>query len=572
MIVEEFFYPFEFFSRNHLTTLLLAGFCAYVGVFVILKRIVFVGIAIAEFSVLGVAASLLAASLVTNGALSEFLDKAGPGPSIGSVVFAFLGILLLTVGAPSTKLSRDGLIGWFYATAAAIALLFVWRSAAGREELEHIVAGSVLFVNPLQLLVLAISYAGVAVVHSLFFKEFLFTSFDREMARTLGLRTGLWDFLLYATIGVVISIGTRIGGVLVVFGFLVIPPIGGLLLADRFGSAVRIAVTQAVIASCAGLYLSYRWAYPTGPMVVAALSALGGVSFLGYRFPILRKAIRWGGAALLVPVAASIAIAVSNFVAGTGFVTQPSHVPEQTPPVEEQDLVEHLVEDLRSPIVEVRRHAVEELARLNDRRAIEGLCYALTDAAPSVRKAAASASASLSAPDAASVVSKMLETGSADERRWIVEGLANARGPHILAEIRKRLSDSDPAVAQAALTSLVDRDDRAAAPEIERMLDTKALPTDVRLQAADALARFGSMRGLSEYLSLLRCPQEPFIRSEAFGRVRPLLDGDSGFDPVREPDQNAEAIRKLESKLAEAKGEIEWDPDRKALRFKPRGS
>ena len=64
----------------------------------------------------------------------------------------------------------------------------------------------------------------------MFYKEFLFVSFDRETARTLGYNVDVWDLLLYLTLGLVIAFAMQFAGVMLVFNFLVLPAVTGLLL------------------------------------------------------------------------------------------------------------------------------------------------------------------------------------------------------------------------------------------------------------------------------------------------------------------------------------------------------
>lgn len=506
MTFGDFFYPFEFFSRNYLASIVLAVGCSYVGVFVILRRIVFVGVALAEFSVLGIAAAFLALTLVGPGLLYDLLHD--HGPTGFALLFAFLGVFLLTFATVGKTLPRDGLIGLYYSAASALALLFVWKSAFGKEELVSIVSGSILFVDDARLAALSLSYLAVALVHALFFKEILFVSFDREMARTLGLRAGLYDFLLYASIGVLISIGVRVGGVLLVFGYLVIPPIGGLLLAERFGAAARISLVQSVTGSCAGLYLAYRFDYPTGPMIVACLAAEAAMSAVAREMRWLRAPLRVAAAVLALPVIASLAVAISNYAAGT-------HVARETPrepgaaPAEGEPLAQHLIEhDLASPAAETRVHAVQHLAQDAD--------------------------------------------------------------PRAAAAVRGAIDDPDPTVQLAAIEAVVARGDAEAVIALETLVSSgrAALARDVGLAAADALERLGSPKALSAWLSLLSAEGEAVIRSDAIERLRRVLGDDAGFDPMKEPAENRDALLRLAAKVDAALPRIEWDPRTKSLRAK----
>jgi len=107
-----------------------------------------------------------------------------------------------------------------------------------------------------------------------FYKEFLFVSFDRETARTLGYRVNVWNLLLYFTLGVVIASAMRFAGVLLVFNFLVLPAVIGLLLANTMGGTIAWAVVSAVVAVAVGFSLSIPLDLPTAPAIIAVQGVL----------------------------------------------------------------------------------------------------------------------------------------------------------------------------------------------------------------------------------------------------------------------------------------------------------
>ena len=117
-------------------------------------------------------------------------------------------------------------------------------------------------------------FGGVGLVHYLFHKEFLFVSFDPEMARTLGVRARGWDLLLYLTLGVTIAIAIRVAGALLVFAFLVIPGIVGLALSSRLRYAFAISAAAAIVPAVSGLYLSFVLDLPSAATIVLAAFVL----------------------------------------------------------------------------------------------------------------------------------------------------------------------------------------------------------------------------------------------------------------------------------------------------------
>ena len=92
----------------------------------------------------------------------------------------------------------------------------------------------------------------------------------------------LWDFLFYASFGVVITLAVSVGGVLVVFAYLVAPAILAVGGADGWPRRLAVAWAASFLASVLGLAASYRWDMPAGPAVVCMLG-LFLVLYAGWR-------------------------------------------------------------------------------------------------------------------------------------------------------------------------------------------------------------------------------------------------------------------------------------------------
>lgn len=110
-------------------------------------------------------------------------------------------------------------------------------------------------------------------VRAAFYTEFLFVSFDRETARTLGFKVDFWNLLLYLTLGLVIAFAMQLAGVVLVFNFLVLPAVTGLLVARGMRGTFLVSNAVALVAALVGFSLSVPFDPPTGP----ATSAVSGV-------------------------------------------------------------------------------------------------------------------------------------------------------------------------------------------------------------------------------------------------------------------------------------------------------
>src|SRR5213078_768908 len=109
-------------------------------------------------------------------------------------------------------------------------------------------------------------YAAIGVFHWLCRRPFFLISTDPDMAYREGWRVRLWDFLFYASFGVVVASSVRIAGVLLVFSYLIVPALAGVMLGGSVGSRLLIGWSFGTLASAA-LDL------PTGATVVCAFGA-----------------------------------------------------------------------------------------------------------------------------------------------------------------------------------------------------------------------------------------------------------------------------------------------------------
>lgn len=248
---------FEIFKEPFMQTALVGGviigsLCAYLGVFVVLKRIVFVGIALSEAAALGVAIGLFV----------------GINPVLSAFILTLLAIFLLGFPLSEKIVSRECMIGFTYALCAALAVILVAKNPLAEAHGLNLVSGNLLYMTWADIQLLCYVSLAVAIIHLIFFKEFIFVSFDRETALATGIKANLSDFMLYLTIGIVISVSMKICGVIFVFASLIVPAMAGLLIAKRIN---RIFISSIFVAICgvlAGLFLSYKLDFPTAPAIV----------------------------------------------------------------------------------------------------------------------------------------------------------------------------------------------------------------------------------------------------------------------------------------------------------------
>jgi zinc/manganese transport system permease protein len=258
-----------------LMCLVLTGIHAYLGFHVIAREVVFVDIALAQIAALGATAAFLF------GFELETWQSYAAG-----LAFTILGALVLALTRSRTRrVSHEAVIGVVYAVSAAGAVLLADRSPHGAEHLRGMLVGSILSVRGREVLMVAVLYAAIGLFHWLCRRPFFLISTDPDAAYREGWRVRIWDFLFYASFGVVVTSSVRIAGVLLVFSYLIVPALAGILLASRIGPRLAVGWAFGTGVSVLAMVASAVLDLPTGATVVCAfglcLLALGG--FLAMR-------------------------------------------------------------------------------------------------------------------------------------------------------------------------------------------------------------------------------------------------------------------------------------------------
>jgi zinc/manganese transport system permease protein len=253
-----------FFQWAALAALVLAGIHAYLGFHIVRRGVLFVDLALAQMAALGVSLAVV---------LGREHDE------VGSYLLA-LGMTLVGAGLFAWLRGRakhaplEAFIGIVFATAQALAFLLLEKTPSGAEHLKETLVGSLFTVAPRQIAIVAALYAVVGLVHVVLRKPFMEITNDPEGARIRGRKVFWWDFLFYATFGVVVTSAVQIAGVLLVFGLLVIPAVAGVLATSRAGLALAIGWGFAFVGSVVGLLLSVMLDLPAAPSILVTLTAL----------------------------------------------------------------------------------------------------------------------------------------------------------------------------------------------------------------------------------------------------------------------------------------------------------
>ena len=247
-----------------LACLILPPLLVYYGLHIVRRGVIFVDLALAQVATLGTCLCIMLGH--------DPLDAHTYAWSVG---FTLLGALIFTLtrNSENHRVPQEALIGIVYVVAAAGSILLLNFSAEGNEELKKTLVGDVLTVTGTQILKTFALYSAIAIVHFIFRRQFLAISFDPDRAKREKIAVRFWDFLFYALFGLVVTSFVQIGGVLLVFSYLIVPAVCANFLAIQTRALLLLGWLTATLASMGGLYTSYRFDLPTGAAIVCALGA-----------------------------------------------------------------------------------------------------------------------------------------------------------------------------------------------------------------------------------------------------------------------------------------------------------
>jgi len=243
----------------------IAAVCAVLGVFVILKRIVFIGIALSEVAACGIAAAMIA----------------GVHPFVGAGLLTLAAVAVLAYPFEVNRLPRDAILGITFVLASSLSILLVARSGFGLHDVRSLLYGDLILTSRQDLAIILIALVPALAAVLAFLRPMLHTFMDRDGARVLGIRVVLWELLFFFALGLAVSAASKVAGALLVFCYLVVAPSTALLISRRLGVVLALAVLLAVASTLGGLTWAVARDLPANQTIAVAACGLFGLALLG---------------------------------------------------------------------------------------------------------------------------------------------------------------------------------------------------------------------------------------------------------------------------------------------------
>jgi zinc/manganese transport system permease protein len=254
----------SFLAAPIAASLIIAGIHAYLGLHVVERGVIFVDLSLAQIASLG------AAIAVWYG-----VDAHSPAVYWWSLGFTLIGAAIFAmIKGQEARIPQEAIIGISYAVASAAVIITMSKASGEAEHLRDMLVGNILSVQWPEVYLTAGIYAAIALFHWIFRKKFLEISQDHDGAVKRGVPVRFWDFLFYASFGLVVTRSVAIAGVLLVFCYLIVPSVGAMLWARKIGSRLAIGWIMGLFVSALGMYFSVRFDLPTGATIVCTFGLI----------------------------------------------------------------------------------------------------------------------------------------------------------------------------------------------------------------------------------------------------------------------------------------------------------
>ena len=255
---------YDFMWRALLGGVVVGALASYYGVFVVQRRLSFLGSGLAHAAFGGVALGLL---LQTE-------------PLLIAIPFTVVVAILINWIQINTRLAGDTAIGVLFAVSVSLGVIFLSLRKGGSADAMTYLFGSVLSVSITDLWILAgLAAAGVGTANR-FWGYWAYATFDTEIAKADGIRVNRDDYLLSILLAVTIVVSIKVVGILLIAAFLVIPAASARMLSHSFRAMTLLSVLIGSFSVVVGLYVSYVLDLPTGAVIILVQSVVFALALL----------------------------------------------------------------------------------------------------------------------------------------------------------------------------------------------------------------------------------------------------------------------------------------------------
>jgi len=271
---------YEFFRHGLLAATLVGALCGLIGVFIVLRRMSYIGH--------GLSHAIFGGAVVSHFISWNFYFGAG--------LWGFVSALLINATGRRRNIGADAAIGIITTASFALGVALISKRRAYTRNFESVLFGNILGVTPQDLLVIGSVTAMMFLAVFLGYKQLLFATFDPELARLHGVPVRWVDAAFALGLAATVVASMNVVGVTLIAAAIVIPPATARLVTHSFGRLLVLSTIIGAACGFVGMFVSYWSDIASGPAIVllaaAVFAAVYGLTGLRRLVPVRRDRAR----------------------------------------------------------------------------------------------------------------------------------------------------------------------------------------------------------------------------------------------------------------------------------------
>jgi zinc/manganese transport system permease protein len=271
----------EFFTMQICLIMVVLVLHTYMGLHIIRRGIIFCDLVLDQLAAFGVVVGI-----------GIGVQYGTPMSYVLSFTFVLVGCLLLaTLRSKNRRIPDEAVIGILYGMALVASLMLADKLREGGTYFGKTLVGSMLWVSwPLVGITVGV-YAALVLLHYWVRSPIRRLTDDPDSLR----RRGWWDFLFFITQGIITILIVPVAGVLLAYGFLMIPAAIGTLFSRRWMPALLVGWSTGLLACLIGIFYSYQTDSPYGPSLLLSMGLFFVLALLVRGLYPAREAVQEGG-------------------------------------------------------------------------------------------------------------------------------------------------------------------------------------------------------------------------------------------------------------------------------------
>ncbi|MBQ9219751.1 metal ABC transporter permease [Succinivibrio sp.] len=251
-------FSYSFMVRAFITGLFISACASIIGVSLVLKHYSMMGDGLSH-----VGFGTLAIAVVLN-----------QSPLYLSLPVVMLCAFLLLSLSKRSKIHADAAIALISTSALALGVMLLSVTTGMNTDVCNYLFGSILGMKISDMYLTILLCSVIIVLYVLFYPKIFAITFDETFAKASGLKVKYYNLALALMSAVIITLGMRMMGALLISNLIVIPALTAMRVCRSFKNVVLYSLAISLICFATGLYVSYEFSTPTGASIVLINVAL----------------------------------------------------------------------------------------------------------------------------------------------------------------------------------------------------------------------------------------------------------------------------------------------------------